>query len=197
MPIRNLRPLALLVIAMVVIDALWTPVVLSSARLFPVAYMLHVVPIAKAVDLAALAFKILTMVVFGIWIYLAGKNLIDAGITDLEFTPASRIWWFAVPIATLFKPFQGMRELWNASRNVWPYTDNNLLLGTWWALWLAHNFVGYFGGIIAGQGQPSVDLFVIESLFDVATAIAAILLVHGITAGQASLDQAPLAEVFA
>jgi hypothetical protein len=137
------------------------------------------------------------MIAFGVWIFLAGKNLLAAGVTDLEFTPGSRIWWFAVPIATLFKPYQGMRELWNASRNIWPYDENSPLLGIWWALWLIHNFLGSFGGLLGGKQTPDVSYFIAEGAISIALAVPAILIVHGITRGQTTLDQAPLAEVFA
>lgn len=115
MQINTLRTLTAVVSIMVVIDALWTPVVLGIVYVFPTVFNDYILPIADGVDASAMIFRILTVIAFATWIYIAGKNLIAAGYEDLEFSPASRIWWFAVPIATWFKPYQGMRELWNAS----------------------------------------------------------------------------------
>ncbi len=124
--------------------------------MFPDAYAEHVMPVADQVDFAALVFRLLTFVAFGRWIYMAGRNLVEAGYQDLEFTPGSRIWWFAVPFANLVKPYQGMRELWNASHGEGDYTTGNGLVGAWWALWLLHGFIGGFlrlaGGPDAGTG---------------------------------------------
>lgn len=197
MEIRDLRPLTAVVAAMVVIDALWTPVVLLWAYLLPGSFQALIMPIATEVDMSALVFKIVTMIVFAFWIYRAGRNLIAANIDDLEFTPASRIWWFAVPIASLFKPFQGMRELWNASRGVVPYDTNDSLVAGWWAAWLVTNLSGWFLAASTREGGDNTIILGVSSVIDIALAVPAILLIRGITQGQRGLDGSNLEEVFA
>lgn len=197
MPIRDLRPLALVVAAMVVIDALWQPFILAYAGLFPAAFSVQVAPIASTVDIVQFAFKILTMIVFGSWIYLAGVNLVNAGFGDLEFSPASRIWWFAVPIASLFRPFQGMRELWNASRDVWPHDSGDWLIGTWWGLWLLKGIAATIAGLANSHGSSGITDLWVTSFLGIAVAAPALALVRGITRAQAGFDQSSLGEVFA
>ncbi|WP_232491920.1 DUF4328 domain-containing protein [Novosphingobium kaempferiae] len=55
------------------------------------------------------------MVSVCMWVYRAHANLFAAELDGLEFTPAWSVGWFFVPFAFWFKPFQAMRELWNAS----------------------------------------------------------------------------------
>ena len=128
MAIRDLRVLTLLVIVMVIIDALWNPIILLGAAAFPIGFRSLITPIASTVDTGFVIFRLATVVMFCCWIYIAGRNLVAADVDDLDFTPGARIWWFAVPFANLVKPFQGMRELWNASRNVWPVETNNAIV---------------------------------------------------------------------
>ncbi|MFA5966107.1 MAG: DUF4328 domain-containing protein [Sphingomonas sp.] len=197
MEFRNLRTLTLVVAVMVMADALWTPVILLWAAALPVAFQTVIAPIASAVDTAALCFKIATMIVFARWIYVAGSNLVDADVMDLEFTPASRIWWFFVPIASLFKPFQGMRELWNASHGIYPGDVSSSLVATWWGLWLLANMVGYATGVIANPSGNNPAIIWVSCGVDIATAVTAIMMIRGIARSQEQLGGASLSEVFA
>ena len=101
MGIRNLRSLTAFVVAMVVINAAISPVILAWSFVHLESLQDIVGPIATEVDYASIGFHYLTVIVFSVWIYQAGQNLIAAGFEDLEFTPGSRIWWFAVPVASL------------------------------------------------------------------------------------------------
>lgn len=196
MPAHNLRLLTPIVIIMVVIDAVLRPLILVGAWLSPGTFRFYVTPIAATVDGSVLGFKILTMIVFARWIYVAGRNLVEAGMDELDFTPAARIWWFFVPVASLFKPFQGMRELWNASRNVWPHDTNESLVSVWWGLWLLANFVGYFVAVLSQEGQGLLGLW-LSCAAEIAVAVVAIAMIRGITRGQEQLGGSELSEVFA
>lgn len=196
MKLLNLGPLTLFLAAMIVVGALWSPIVLASAFLFPEAFSQNITPIAQQVDLAASIFQITTIIVFSYWIYIAGLNLLASGLKDLEFSPASRIWWFFVPIASFVKPYQGMRELWNASRGTWPYDTNANLLGIWWALWLLSALSVWITGLAFRDDISQMPL-IINSFIDIAQAIVAILLIRGIAQAQNNLDGTPLIDIFA
>jgi hypothetical protein len=43
------------------------------------------------------------------WIYLAAKVNRDAGIEGLNYSPLSCLWWFAVPVMNLWKPYFAMK----------------------------------------------------------------------------------------
>lgn len=138
---------------------------------------------------AYMAYILLIVVTFSAWIIAAGKNLIAADFGDrLKFTPGSRVGWFFVPIANLWKPYQGMRELWNASHDD-PGDDTNPPLVTyWWALWLL------------GIPLAIVDTLLFEILslvVAVASSGAAILMVQEITRAQRKLLPDELHDIFA
>lgn len=189
---RNLGGLAAAVIVMVAINALVTPVVVMCAWFAPTFYTTQIGPIASTMYAGALIFTIATMIVFAIWIHRAGKNLVDAGLDSLEFTPAARIWWFFVPFANLVKPLHGMRELWNASHGDWPYDRNQPLLATWWALWL----ISGFAANLARRVQLPA-LILASAAIGIALAVVAIMLVRSITAAQGNLGDRALTEIFA
>jgi hypothetical protein len=140
-------------------------------------------------------FTVATMIVFGWWIYAAGRRLVEAGVHDLAFTPAARIWWFLVPLANLVMPFQGMRELYNASRGDQPYDQTPTLVVAWWTLYLANSIVAYVAVVVAGDAVLTAGL--IRAGLNVAVGIAAILLVRRIAVGQSRLFAGNLAQVFA
>lgn len=196
MDLRDLRPLTHFVTAMVVIDALMTPLLLVSAALFPEGYTENVIPVAQQIDGAVLIFTLLTFVVFSRWIYVAGRNLVEAGYQDLEFTPGSRIWWFAVPIANFVKPYQGMRELWNASHGESAYTLGSGLVGLWWAIWLGRSLFGTVLSMAAGPDSGTGPLW-LQSAADAALAVVAITMIRRIAEAQTKLGTEELAEVFA
>lgn len=91
-----------------------------------------------ALLLAYIAVGALSWVAVGMWIHRAHKNIHEAAYSGLEFTPGWAVGWFIIPIASLWKPFQAMRELWNASvgeaGNL--SVPANGLLWTWWLSWL-------------------------------------------------------------
>lgn len=196
MPIRNLKWLALLVSAMVIIDALWTPVVLGIAALAPDAFSIYVTPIASSVDAAAIIFKLMTIAAFALWIYLAGANLVRAELEGLEYSPASRIWWFLVPIFSLFKPFLAMREMWNASQSISPYDTNSTTVSIWWALYLGSNVVSLVINATSA-GTPDTVGLLINAASDIAVAAVAIFMINRITDAQRDMSGNDLVDVFA
>lgn len=198
MPASNLRVLTAVVAVMAAIDAIVTPGSLIWATLAPESFQTHIMSQASEVDGAALGFRVLTMVLFARWIYVAGRNLVAAGYDDLEFSPGSRIWWFAVPVACLFKPFQGMRELWNASHgSANYYGDNHALVSTWWALWLADGFAATIASYLAAQPEGDLTALWVAGVLDILLAVVAIKMIRSIALAQGSLSRENLAEVFA
>ena len=81
----------------------------------------------------------------GMWIYRAHANLQAADLPGLEYTAGWSVGWFFIPIASLWKPFSAMRELWNASHGaIGDYSANAPgLLWIWWLSWLFRGFAGF------------------------------------------------------
>ena len=202
MGIRDLRGLTMAVSVMVVINMLVTPIVIFAPPFFPELYPIvdSDMPTGPSVAFVftVLGITLLTWILFGRWIYLAGQNLVEAGYQDLEFTPAARIWWFAVPIANLYKPFQGMRELWNASHGNQDYSSETApLVAIWWALWLLSGFASLGLGLFLGWSESGVVSDWISAALELALAVVAIMMIRRIAEAQTQLSDPRLAEVFA
>lgn len=197
MRIVQLKFTGMLAGALVIVDGMVVPGILGWSSLAPESYSSIVSPVAEQVDFAAIGLTIATMIVFGRWIYLAGANLESAGYEGLEFTPGSRIWWFAVPFANLVKPFMGMRELWNASHGELQYDRNHPLIVVWWALWIGNGLFAWITNMVTQGGDAPPALWIIQAILGLASAVLGLALLTGITRAQMRPIEADLNEVFA
>src|ERR1700754_3506800 len=55
-----------------------------------------------------------TIIVFAVWIHRANRNARALGAVGMRFSPGWAVGWFFVPIANLWKPYQAMKEIWQA-----------------------------------------------------------------------------------
>lgn len=142
-------------------------------------------PLAGVVALIYLAFTlvfVICVVLVAIWIHRAHANLHDAGMESLEFTPGWAVGWYFIPIANLFKPFQAMRELWNASRGEqYQFADETPSeVKWWWAAWIMGNILSNIGTRLLWmeEGGPSSVTVgnAVGAAGSVTTVLAAILL---------------------
>ena len=106
---------------------------------------------AEANDMrqAVIAFSYLgVFIVSGIlilkWIYRANQNARQFGAKDMAFSPGWSIGFYFIPIVSLWKPYQAMKEIWQASQNPsnWPVEKVSSILGIWWFFWIANSVVG-------------------------------------------------------
>ena len=106
---------------------------------------------AEANDIrqAVIAFSYLgVFIVSGIlilkWIYRANQNARQFGAKDMAFSPGWSIGFYFIPIVSLWKPYQAMKEIWQASQNPsnWPVEKVSSILGIWWFFWITNNIVG-------------------------------------------------------
>lgn len=87
---------------------------------------------------------ITTVVAFLMWIHRAHRNLPALGATQLEFSPWGAVGWYFAPFANLFKPYQCMREIYNASEPQKPSADTGFefckcapaVVKAWWVFFL-------------------------------------------------------------
>jgi len=117
----------------------------------------------------------------GMWIYRAHANLTDAGFTGLEFSPGWSVGWFFIPFANLVKPFQAMRELWNASHGeeggYSAPASRELVL--WWSCWISGSILDGVSSQLTRYGtEPSSALGgILGALAAIALAAAAFFLI--------------------
>ena len=78
------------------------------------------------------------------WIHRANYNARQLGAKEMEFSPGWSIGYYFIPILTLWKPYQAMKEIWKASHNPndWPTEKVSSILGLWWFLWIVTNLLG-------------------------------------------------------
>jgi hypothetical protein len=139
---------------------------------------------------------LLVLIVSGIailrWIYVASINARSLGAENMRFSAGSSVWWFFVPILSLWKPFQAVKEIWQASHNPgdWQHVDTGALLGIWWGVWLLNGFVDQVSFRLSLHAH-AIDELIHANLVDQASsvlgiplAIVTLLLVDGIYRAQ-------------
>lgn len=134
--------------------------------------------------------SIAVFIVAGIWLYRAHKCLRVWGVKDLKFSDGSCVWWYAIPLMNLFKPYQAMKETWFASQSPsnWTLSSAPLLLKFWWFFWLVSNIANnVYLRLSLHSGQQSLDglqfltsVSACSGILDVFSAITFLLVVKGV-----------------
>ncbi|WP_374409285.1 DUF4328 domain-containing protein [Pelagerythrobacter sp.] len=145
----------------------------------------HVVDLIGIPSLIAI---VASIVAVAMWIHRAHANLAAADLHGLDYTPGWAVGWYFVPIANLFKPFQAMRELWNASHGALGDYKHPApgLLWVWWLTWIFSNLSS------SGDSYETIDL--IGLALTAVSAGCLYMIVNTITRRQHSMD---IAETFA
>jgi hypothetical protein len=104
-----------------------------------------------AINLAFLGLFLLTAVAWLVWQHRAHTRL--NLLTKPHFRPAA-IWWWLVPVATLFMPFMAVSELMRAG------TDRPALRRWWWATFLSWNALS--GILVVLTAARAIDVVPIE-----------------------------------
>jgi hypothetical protein len=123
----------------------------------------------------------LTILPFAAFLVRANKNARATSGIALEYTPASMVWWFAVPLLNLVRPYQAVRAVWEASA---PSADDYLpkagLVGVWWGFWISAGVFSRLGKLFVEgssiEGQNVVSA--ISNGIAAALAGAALLMVR-------------------
>ncbi|HEX8401600.1 MAG TPA: DUF4328 domain-containing protein [Allosphingosinicella sp.] len=146
------------------------------------------------VGLVALAF-VVAFLVSGFlvlkWIHRTNKNA-HALSGYMDVSPGWNVGWFFVPFANLFKPFQGVREIWQVSHD--PDDPGAVpvppLLRWWWALWLLTTFIDNFSFRLSMKEETVSDAVVVagldiaSSLFGIPLGLLLIAIVKRLTPAQ-------------
>ena len=135
---------------------------------------------------------LVTVVVFGRWIYRANQNVRALGAQGLRFTPGWALGYFFVPVFCLWKPYQAMKDLWRASKSpgAWQSITPGSILGLWWTLWIISNLLtrASFGASMRAHDIESLWSATIgqmvSDIVDIALCIVALTLVSQIDQSQ-------------
>lgn len=111
------------------------------------------------VGIAQIVVFVLAAVFVGRWIYFSNRNVRLLGATGLKNTPGWAVGWYFVPIANLWKPYQAMKEIWQASANPleWFGQERTPLLPLWWLFWLVSNVIGQVSFRMAREAETIAD----------------------------------------
>ncbi len=141
-------------------------------------YDFHGLEMVIFVDVAAL---VISWFAVGAWIYRAHANLLLTDVPAIDFTPASAIGWFAIPIANLFKPFQAMKALWRVSHSEDPNADETApsIMWFWWIAWIASS--------LGGLGNEFSSLDTVLYSCTTVSAVFLIIIIRKITEAQPSM----------
>lgn len=102
------------------------------------------------VGLIAGGISVATWVFFLVWMHHAAKNVRAFGQHMLEYTPGWCVGWWFIPIASLWKPFDAMREIWKASdpesvganaAKPWTASQVPATLPLWWGVYILNGFI--------------------------------------------------------
>jgi hypothetical protein len=106
------------------------------------------------------------------WIYRANSNAHRLN-ADMSMTPGWNVGWFFVPLATWFKPYEGIRDVWRISAN--PQQPHSIerpsLLAKWWSFWLLTNIAGTISFRLQLRATD-VGTAIVADAFDIASSIA-------------------------
>jgi hypothetical protein len=156
----------------------------------------------QTIGIAQFVAYIVTGIVFLVWIYRANRNARALGAQGMQFTPGWSVGWYFVPIMSLWKPFQAMREIWQASAEPgnWRAVQTPPLLGWWWALYLGNQILSQIAYHLS-EKVDSMDSAMTASFVMTASSvtglpldIVGLLLIGKIAANQ--IWQAKTVEVF-
>lgn len=114
-----------------------------------------------------------SLVSVAFWIFRANKNARALSAQTLDNGPGWAVGWFFVPIASLWKPFEVMREIYKASHTPhdWRKAKGASIVGWWWAFQVFGNVLSTFIYVLRTSSDP---------LFNrrVALALYIIMIVH-------------------
>ncbi|WP_431688811.1 DUF4328 domain-containing protein [Hahella sp. NBU794] len=146
------------------------------------------------ISLIYLAVFIASSVLILRWIHRANYNARQLGADGMVFTPGWSIGYYFIPILTLWKPYQAMKEIWKASKNPLDFTNQSVsgILPLWWTLWVTTNILGQVVFRLtshADEIQEFMDLNIITqiaTLLDIPLALVFLAIVNNITKMQLS-----------
>jgi uncharacterized protein DUF4328 len=131
---------------------------------------------------------VVLIVIFCIWIYRANYNARQLGATGMKFSPGWAVGWYFIPIANLWKPYQAMCKIWQASAAPasWQDQPRGSILPLWWTFFLLSNFTANMSGRLSLRAASTSELIwsstvsAASSIFDVASNVVALALVSQI-----------------
>jgi hypothetical protein len=127
------------------------------------------------VGLFQLVIAVATGIVTLRWIHRANWNARALGAARLDFTPGWSVGWYFVPLMNLWKPYQAMKQIWQASAQPrdWQVQPIPAVLGWWWFLWVISTLLGN-ASFRAGMRGEELDQLITASSITLASDVVSI-----------------------
>lgn len=118
---------------------------------------------------------IATIILFAKWIYRANFNARQLGAQGMQFSPGWSIGYYFIPILLLWKPYQAMREIWQASKNPasWTTVERGSILPWWWCFFLVSGMFGQ-ASLRASLRAKEINELIISTGIAIATDLVSI-----------------------
>ncbi len=131
------------------------------------------------------------------WIHRANYNARQLGAENMAFTPGWSIGYYFIPILTLWKPYQAMKEIWKASKNPsdWGSSGTSSILPIWWTLWLISGFLGQTLFRLSMRAEELPELLnlnlitQVSNVLDILLVLVTLAVVNGIYQMQMSRNE--------
>lgn len=111
--------------------------------------------VVLGVSLAQLGGLVASVILVSMWTYRAMKNLHIAKAAAATMSPGWAVGWYFIPFANLWKPFEGMLQIWRESHRLAGRPEKvAAYVGWWWATWLVSNFLANIALRLSGFTEP-------------------------------------------
>lgn len=112
------------------------------------------------------------------WILRVSKNA-HSFTRKLQISPWGGIGWYVVPIMSLFKPYEAMSEIWQASE-ITPARTQDRLLILWWVSFLFGGFLNTATAMV-GRSEPAPALEIGDDVVGIIAGVIFLMLVWRLT----------------
>ncbi|KCZ98534.1 hypothetical protein HPO_09985 [Hyphomonas polymorpha PS728] len=155
------------------------------------------------VSLAQIGGLIASVILVSMWTYRAMKNLHIVEAVAAAMSPGWAVGWYFIPIANLWKPFEGMLQIWRESHRLAGRPEKvAAYMGWWWATWVASNILANISLRLTGftDPLPTYDVgILVGAVGSVLSVVCGFLLLRTakeVTQVQAEMRSGGLADTF-
>lgn len=106
------------------------------------------------------------------WFYRTNANVRARGVEGMQITPTWAVAWNFIPIASLFKPYQAVKEIWQASSGEkdWKLLDRPAVMPWWWGFWVLSNVLDQVSFRLSMRGDD-VDTLIAANIAGMAGSV--------------------------
>jgi len=143
------------------------------------------------VAFAYLALVLVSLVVFLVWVHRTAQNA-HSFSKKVEHSPGWCVGWFFIPIMNLFRPFQAMKQVWEASATS---GQTSGIVNAWWTFYIISGIIAQFSMRIGARAESVEELMnsdlldLVISPVDFVLCILTILLIRKLSVMQSQKNR--------